>query len=162
MKTRLYSEIRKMKVNTPIEENAGKIIDILGHKSGKYWECKEVEIRSGLIKSEKNYFEVEDFDNVEKEWIEMDKGIEDGKDSYSTPIDISLSNMKGKKVITQDEEEVGVIYDYEIQVDSRPWKVWYILVRPGGISPTKRRKRVSMEDIKSVETEQVILGEEYD
>lgn len=162
MDTKLYSEITKMKVNTPSKENAGKIKDILGNESENYWEVKEVEIKSGMIKRKKNYFEVDDLEGLGEEWIDLDRGLEDGSDSHSSSIEISLSKMKGKKVRTKNEEEIGTIYDFEVQVDSRPWKVWNILMKPSGMSPTKRRKRISIGEIESITHDGVILVEAYE
>lgn len=161
MKTKLYSEIVKMDVDTPTAEKAGKIKDVLGNKSEKYWEGKEVEIKSGMIKRKKNYFEVDDLRDLGEERIELNRGIEDGSDNYSGTVDISLHQTKGKKVM-MDEEEVGSVYDFEIQLDTKPWKVWNILVKPTGISPTKRRMRISIDDIEEVKQDEVILCEDYE
>jgi len=161
MKTKLYSELIKMKVNTPTEENAGKIVDILGERSKKHWEASEVEMKSGMIKTEKNYFRVSDLTYVDEERITLEKSIDHGKESHSSDIDISLSTTKGKDLMNKDEEKIGTIYDFEIQIDSQPWKVWNILAKPTGMSPKKRRLKISIEEIESVEPDMVILIESY-
>ncbi|MFP4000811.1 MAG: hypothetical protein ACLFSM_00760 [Thermoplasmata archaeon] len=161
MKTKLYSELKKLKVDTPTEGNAGKIVDILGQRSKKYWDAREVEIKSGTIKKKKNYFQVSDLTYVDEKRISLGRGIDHGNDSHSRDIDISLSTTEGKNLMNSDEEKVGTIYDYEIQIDSQPWKVWNILVKPTGMSPTKRRMRISIDDIEEVAPDKVVLVESY-
>jgi len=162
MKTLLYSELIRKKVDTPAEEGKAKLVDILAKEAKGYWEADEIKIETGLINSKGKYFSTNELKNVKKDNnLKIDKNIEDGRVSPSSENEHFLSRLDGRKVETFVGNEVGRIYDYEILISSHPWKVWKLLVNPTGLSPLKRRLRIPTKYVKQVGQKKIILKEEY-
>ncbi len=162
MKTKLYSQIVRTKVDTPVNKGKAKIVDILATKVKGSWEASEVKIETGLIGKEAKFFCSDKLENITKNGnVFVDVPIEQGN---SNPIDqneIYLSRLVGNKVETDNGHELGKIYDYEILIGTDPWKVWKLLIDPSGLSPLKRRIRIHTKHIKKITSDRLILDKNY-
>lgn len=162
MDTILYSEMIRKKVDTPTKEGKAKLVDILAKQSRGYWEADEIKIETGLINSKGKYFSTDELGNIGRNTnMKVSKPVENGRKTPSDKNEHFLSRLDGRKVETFDGSEVGRVYDYEIYIDSQPWKIWKFLIDPTGLSPLKRRVRIPTKYAKEVKQKKIILKEEY-
>lgn len=159
MDTILYSDIIRHSVQVPNKRKRAKIVEIIAEEDEKYWNAEEVMIESGFISKEGLFFPVGVVSNIEGDGdIVLDR-FDKGDKSPRSSGDIFLSQLIKTKVVTPEGEDIGRIYDFEIYVRKDPWMVWKVMVDPEGISPKRRRSRISIEDIDSIEPNKVILKE---
>ncbi|MBS3790030.1 MAG: PRC-barrel domain-containing protein [Candidatus Thermoplasmatota archaeon] len=163
MNTILYSEMIRKKVDTPVEGVNAKLVDILARQAEGYWEANEIKIETGLISSKGKFFSTEELRNIGGDTrMKVGKPIDAGRKNPSDENELYLSRLDGRKVNTFDGRELGRIYDYELYIDSQPWKVWKLLIDPTGLSPLKRRVRIPTKHVKEVKQKVIILKEEYE
>ncbi len=163
MKTILYSKIRKKKIDTPIKESEGKLVDVLVDDSEDYWEAEEVMIKTGMIKGDIVFLPTVDIEEIEEETnITIKKSLNNASEEPAKAFPIRLEDIKGYIVKNSEGEELGKVYDYEISTDVEPWIVWKLLVKPTNLSPLKRRARFSTEDVDKIEDEEIFLVKGYE
>ena len=159
MKTLLYSNLIRRKVILPMDKSRAKLVEIIVSQRKKFWCVRDVLVETGLIDHQGTYYNPSLLKDIpSKGPISIDKSGVDG--SRKSPLgDIFLSRLKDAKVIGPNDEEIGRIYDYELYIEQEPWIVWKILVRPAGLSPTKRRLRIPTKEIEKVSKTEVVLKE---
>lgn len=145
MRTMMYSDIIRRDVELPINSEKAKIVDITAIIKEKYWESHGVIIETGFLDSKAKYYPNTLLQDVSKEGKIKLKST---KRKHKKVGDLRLSRIKGTKILTHDEEDVGRVYDFEIFVDKEPWIIWKLLVNPLGLSPTKRRLKIGTKSIK--------------
>lgn len=159
MKTILFSQIQRKKVGSAAEEGSPKVVDLIGTRSNSYIKVKELEVETGLINREVEFFPIE----AVKPFKSKDKVIylKDFKSGHKhSTADISLSSLKNSRVYDSREEQIGRIYDYEIYIKEMPWIVWKMLIKSHLISVIERRLRVPIKHISSIEGDKIHLDKE--
>ncbi|MBS3817418.1 MAG: PRC-barrel domain-containing protein [Candidatus Thermoplasmatota archaeon] len=158
MKSILYSKIIRTKVDTPNQRGKAKLVDVLALKDAGNWKAGEVMIESGLVNKKGRFFSVNEvrFD-PEEEKLELTKSLNKGKKNPMGRHELFLSRLDGKKVVSSKGKDLGRVYDYELHLDLKPWKVWKILMDPTGLSPLKRRMKIPTKAVEKVEDKTIIL-----
>lgn len=163
METKLYSQIVRTKVDTPMKKGKAKIVDVIAKETKGGWAGGEVKIETGLIGKEAKFFETKDLKNVGGDGnIKLKKPMDQGELTPSERNEVYLGHLDGRKVENSEGEELGRIYDYEILIETTPWKIWKMLVNPTGLSPLKRRVRIHTKYVDTITSDKIILKEEFE
>jgi len=158
MKSTLYSEMIRKKVDTPARKGKSKVVEILAMQGEGYWVAGEVMIESGLVNSKGRFFPVSELTFLpDKNRFKLSKKLDEGNKKPMDDHELHLSHLDGKKVTSYQGREVGRVYDFELYTDFTPWKVWKILVDPSGLSPMKRRIRVPTKAVQKIEDRKIVL-----
>lgn len=158
MKSTLYSEMIRKKVDTPNQKGKSKVVEILASEGKGYWVAGEVMIESGLVSSKGRFFAVSELTYLSDEKkFKLSKRLGEGNKKPMEDHELHLSYLDGKKVKSAKGKEVGRIYDFELYTDFTPWKVWKILVNPTGLSPMKRRMKVPTKAVQKIEDKNLVL-----
>ncbi|MFW5907424.1 MAG: hypothetical protein ACOCTR_03590 [Candidatus Natronoplasma sp.] len=161
MKTILYTDLINRRVNLPDEFKRGKIKDVLAEPSEGIWTVHELMVTTGLFRKESRFFFTYELQNVGKEGsISVMKTMEEARKEPSEASEFYMDEIYGRKVETSHGHEIGRVYDYELSLDLEPWTVWKLLVEPSNLSPYKRRKRLSIENVEKVEKNKIIFRPE--
>lgn len=160
MKARLYSELIRKKVDTPVQKGKAKLVEILAMQGDGYWVAGEVMIESGLVSKSGRFFPVSEITYLSDEnKFELSKPLDKGKKKPMDDHELHLSYLDGKKVKSSKGKELGRIYDFELYTDFTPWKVWKLLIDPAGLSPLKRRRKVATKTVQKIEDKSIVLKE---
>lgn len=149
----LYSKLKRYKVVMPLGDKIGSVKGVM--LDSKDWHVKDVVVSSGLFKKVRYSFE--DVKNVDDNKMRI---VMEGKSSSvdkSTLEYLSMDELMKKKIFSDDEKEIGKIYDTVITTKPEYWKMDKILIYHGA---AKRRLRISYSDIKSV-TDKILLSKTY-
>jgi len=145
MKTILYSDVIRRDVNLPNVSERAKIVDIAAEKEEKYWVSYGVIIETGFLDSKAKFYSNELLEDLKNDGPVKMKSS-DRKHKHRG--EYRLSNIKGCKILTDDNKEVGRVYDFEMFIDRSPWIIWKILANPIGLSPTKRRMKIGTKYVR--------------
>ncbi len=158
MKSLLYSELMRKKVDTPTKKGKAKLVEILALRKKGYWYAGEVMIESGLVDKSGKFFSVSDieYDREEKR-VKLSKNLNEGRTRPLDEHEFYLSRLDGRKVESHSGEELGRVYDFELYVDMKPWRVWKMMINPSGISPLKRRQRIPTKVVEELKSNKIIL-----
>ena len=158
MKSRLYSELIRKKVDTPIQKGKSKLVEILATQGDGYWVASEVMIESGLVNRKGRFFPVSEVTyNSNENRFELDRSLNEGDLGPMDDSELHLSYLDGKKIKSHDGKELGRIYDFELYIDFAPWKVWKILMDPAKLSPLKRRIKIPTKAVDKIENKCLVL-----
>ncbi len=161
MKTILFSQIRRRKVQTSADKGTPKVVDLIGTKSKNYIKIIEMKGDTGLINQKAEYFPIKAVKPLKKG--DEDIYLKDSKSAHKQSRgEISLSSLKNAKVYDADDEEIGRVYDYEIYIEEMPWLVWKILVKSHLISVIERRLRIPLKYVSKLEGNKIYLDKEID
>lgn len=163
MKTVLYSNMKKKKIETPVGSDKGKIADFhLKEDEEDHWLVDEVMISVGTLKRDKKFVPIEEMELIEdEEKIKVTTPLEEASNNPLEPYPLKLKEMKGCIVETESGEEIGKVYDYEIATELDSWMVWKLLVKPTDLSPLKRRTKVAVKDVIEVKEDKIVAKDEY-
>lgn len=158
MRSVLYSEIRRKKVDTPLQKGKAKLVEVLALKKGGFWLAGEVMIESGLIDKKGRFFPVSEVTYAaEDKVIKLSKPLSKGRKSPLDKHEIYLSRLDGIRVETPEGKDIGRIYDFELYTDMDPWRVWKIMVDPSSLSPLRRRVRIPTKSVEEINDKKVVL-----
>lgn len=158
MKSKLYSELIRKKVDTPKQKGKSKLVEILALQEDGYWVAGEVMIESGLVNKEGRFFPVSELTYLPDEGrFELSKSLKEGNKEPMEKHELYLSYLDGKKVKSTEGKELGRVYDFELYIDFTPWKVWKLLMDPSGLSPLKRRVKVPTKAVQKIEDRTIVL-----
>lgn len=152
MKTILYSQMIRKTVGLPNSSQKAKLVEILAERGKRGWTTKEMILETGLLGKEGKYYPTNIIKDITTEGnILVRKVSVRGKNEPSTEVYFLLSNLKGERAIGPNWQELGRAYDFEISIKSDPWLIWKVLIKPPGLSPTKRRIKVPTKDVIDIE-----------
>jgi len=157
MKTKLYSDIIRRRVDVPNRREKTKLVEIVASIGGKHWYAEEVMIESGLIDKEGYYYPTSAVEGLDGEDPLTLNAKSSGKEKTKRPDSYLLSGMIKNMVIDSSGEELGRVYDFEIYVDRNPWIIWKLLVNPVGLKPTKKRIRIPTSKVSNVSSDKIHL-----
>ncbi len=160
MKTILYSDIIRKKVEVPSKRSKAKLVEIAASRGKKNWYANEVMIESGLIDKKGAYYLVSTIKYLDKDGPLMLKPKKPGKLSPQKTDSFLLSGLIKKMVVDKSGEEIGRVYDFEIHIGRDPWIVWKMLVNPTGLKPKKRRLRIATHDVSEITSTKIKLKRE--
>ena len=149
----LYSKLKKYTMVTPLGDKIGKVKGVM--LDSKDWHVRGILVSSGFFKKVKYSFDsVKNVDDNKMRIVTEGKSLPLEK---STLEYISMDELMKKKIFSDDEKEIGKIYDTVITTKPEYWKMDKILIYHGAV---KRRLRMSYSDIKSV-TDRILLSKTY-
>ncbi|MFW6141907.1 MAG: hypothetical protein ACOC53_05040 [Candidatus Saliniplasma sp.] len=154
MKTIMYSDLIRRDVEMPDISERAKIVDISAKIEEKYWVSYGVIIETGFLGSKARYYPGTLLERISEEGPVK---LKSSKKKYERKEDLLLSKIKGAKILTEDEKEIGRVYDFEIFIDGDPWIVWKILVNPVGMSILKRRIRIGTKYVREYKDGKLFL-----
>lgn len=149
----LYSKLKKYRMVTPLGDKIGKVKGVM--LDSKDWHVRNIVASSGFFK--KVEYSFDSVKNVDDNKMRI---VIEGKSSLlekSTLEYISMDELMKKKIFSDDEKEIGKIYDAVITTKPEYWKMDKILIYHGA---AKRRLRMSYSDIKSL-TDKIVLSRTY-
>ncbi len=159
MKTILYSELIRRTVNIPHERTKGKLVEIVARRGKKYWPIEEIMIESGLIDKKADFYMMTDLEELKEEGTLALNTHVSGRERPAKKENIFLSKLIKSKVVDNEEEEYGRVYDFEIiQVNEDQWIVWKILADPAGLSPRKKRLRIPTVEVQKLSSDKVFVN----
>lgn len=137
----LFTKLRGFELRTAKNEHVGKIKDLVVRRSN--WEIKGFLFSEGIFEGE-NFFPAELIKRVDySEKAVLCYGVckeEKLCDQLVPEEDICFSELLSQKAFSEDNFEIGIIYDGVIYVHLSPWSLEKILIDRGLM---KRRSRIS-------------------
>ncbi|UCH88699.1 MAG: PRC-barrel domain-containing protein [Thermoplasmata archaeon] len=154
----LYSDLKDFKVYTTLGQEKGKISGLVVDLSN--WQIRNVIVSPGLLKR-KVFVRLEDVkeaDEYEKK-ITIPGDVQEGDIIKSSSLSAAIvdETLLNKDVVSKDGEKVGELYDLDVPLKLRRWKIWKVLIKRG---MKQRRLRYGPEEIDSV-AEKIILKRTY-
>jgi len=151
----LYSELKDYKVVNQLGKELGKIEELIVDFSD--WKVKNIVLKHGGIRKKHVSHKLETLkkaDEAEKKLIiPSDSPGEELPETSSFNAAFVTDDLLGKKVVSSDHQEVGKVYDFDVPLTLKHWKVWKILIKRG---MKERRLRIGPDEILSM-AEEVVL-----
>lgn len=150
----LYSELKDFGVKIPLGEKIGKFEGLVVDEKCN---IKEIVVHPGILK-ESVIYDIKDVDEInedEKEIVIKGNAAHNSLPEHSIRTKMFTEDLIDKKVISNDGEPVGKLYDFDITTN----KIIGKLLISRGIK--ERRLRISPSKIKEVE-EEIILAMNID
>jgi len=114
---------------------------------------KEIIVSKGVLKGKAifPFNAINKFDEDEKS-ILLKEGTKllDFDEEKLTHTYLSMDAVKDRNIFSNDEEEIGKIYDYVVAESLIPWQVIKILIKPHEHFLTGRRIRLDVENISKI------------
>jgi sporulation protein YlmC with PRC-barrel domain len=150
--------LKDYKVYTSLGQERGKISGLVVDLSN--WQIKNVIISPGLLKR-KMFVKLEDIqeaDESEKK-ITIPGDVQEADMIKTSSISAAIvdETLIHKDVVSKDGEKVGEVYDLEVPLKLKKWKIWKVLIKRG---MKERRLRYGPEEIESV-SEKIILKRSF-
>jgi sporulation protein YlmC with PRC-barrel domain len=147
----LFSELKAFKVVDKLGKDVGKIDDLIVDLSN--WNITSIELSHGILRKKV----IHKLDHIEKSdeherkiVIPADAPEEEPPEKSSFTSAFLDDDLLGKKVISNDNNDVGKVYDFDVPISLKHWKIWKILIKRG---LKERRLRVGPDEIDSVSEE---------
>jgi len=150
----LYSELKDFKVVNQLGNELGKVDGLIVDFSN--WDIKNIILAHGILKKNVSH-KLEDLkkadENDKKLIISSDKPEEEMPEVSNFNAAFIEDDLLGKKVISSDKHDVGKVYDFDVPITLKHWKIWKILIKRG---IKERRLRIGPDEIESV-AEKIVL-----
>jgi len=150
----LYSELKDFKVVNQLGKELGKIDELIVDFSN--WKVKNIVLRHGIRRKHVSHKleSLKKADETEKKLIIPSDSLEEELPENSSFNSAFVEDdLLGKKVVSSDHHDVGKVYDFDIPLTLKGWKVWKILIKRG---LKERRLRIGPDEILSM-AEEVVL-----
>lgn len=150
----LYSELQDYEVVNQLGKKIGKLDGMIVDFAD--WKVKNVILSHGILKKHVsvNLEKLKKADEEEKKLIIPTEAQEENiPESSSFNAAFVEDDLLGKKVVSSDDHEVGKVYDFDVPISLKRWKVWKILIKRG---MKERRLRIGPEEIQSISDEIVL------
>lgn len=150
----LYSELEDYEVVNQLGKKIGKFDDLIVDFAD--WKVKNLILSHGLLKKHVSVKleKLKKADEDEKKLvIPTEAQEEDVPEKSSFNAAFVEDDLLGKKVVSSDDHDVGKVYDVDIPISLKHWKIWKILIKRG---MKERRLRIGPDEIESI-AEEVVL-----
>ncbi len=147
----MYTQVKGYRVRTPSGQDHGKLHDL--YVDLDTWNVPFLVVSGGILMKKETYpfTMLTDVDEIEKMIL-----LEDSDPLEEVPAGRALARMKdllGTKVMSEEGEDVGKLYDIDISTKLKQWKVWKLLIRTGF---GERRLRISSSEVRDISDRIVI------
>lgn len=150
----LYSELEDYEVVNQLGKKIGKFDGLIVDFAD--WNVKNIILSHGILKKHVSV-KLEKLKKADEEdkklIIPTEAQEEDMPESSSYNAAFVEDDLIGKKVVSSDDQDVGKVYDIDIPISLKHWKVWKILIKRG---MKERRLRIGPDEIESVSDEIVL------
>lgn len=149
----LGSEIKDYNVLNSIGEKIGNVKDVIVDTTKGKWYVIDVIVSKGLLKGRAifSFGDIEKINEEENEIILKEHTKINDLDEEKFAHDyLTMDMIKDKKIFSEDEEEIGKIYDFVIATDLKPWETIKLLVKPHEHIIKGRRIRLDVDDISKI------------
>ena len=145
----LYSELKDYEVKIPIGEKIGKFDGLIVDEKCN---INQIVVHPGIMKESVTYDikDVEEINEDEKEIVIKGNATHNSLPEHSIRTRMNTEDLIDKKVVSNDGEHVGKLYDFDITINKTIGK---LLI---GRGLKERRLRVSPSKIKEVEDEIIL------
>jgi sporulation protein YlmC with PRC-barrel domain len=150
----LYSELKGYKVVNQLGKELGKINELIVDLSD--WEIKNIILTHGLRRKHVSHKleSLKSADEANKKLIiPSDSPEEEVPETSSLEAAFVKDDLLGKKVVSSDHQDVGKVYDFDVPLSLKHWKIWKVLIKRG---LKERRLRIGPDEILSVEKDVVL------
>jgi sporulation protein YlmC with PRC-barrel domain len=147
----LFSELEDYEVVDKLGKKVGKVDDLIVDLST--WNITGIKLAHGILRKKviHKLEHIEKTDEHEKMIvIPADAPVEEPLEKSTFSSALLDDDLLHKEVISSDNNEVGKVYDIDIPISLKKWKVWKILIKRG---MKERRLRINTDDIDSVSDE---------
>lgn len=151
----LYSELKNYEVTIPLGEKIGKFEGMIIDDK---WNIKEIVVHPGILKESVLYDikDVEEINEEEKKIIIAGTATHKPLHEHSTRIQMSTEDLIDKKVVSNDDEHVGKLHDFDFSVETKT--IGKVLISRG---MKERRLRLSPSKLKEIE-EEIVLDMKFE
>jgi sporulation protein YlmC with PRC-barrel domain len=150
----LYSDLKDFKVYTRLGEEKGRVSGLIVDLSN--WQIKDLIVSHGLLKKKViiKFDDINVTDESEKK-ITVPGDVTEGDMIKTSSLSAAIVDdaLLNKEVVSNDGEKVGKLYDFDIPLKLKKWKIWKVLIKR---KMKERRLRLGTEEIASV-SETIIL-----
>jgi sporulation protein YlmC with PRC-barrel domain len=147
----LFTELKHYEVVDKLGKEVGKVDDLIVDLSS--WNITGIKLAHGILRKKviHKLDHIEKTDEHEKRIVIPADAPEEEPPEKSTFSSAFLDDdLLHKEVISNDSNEIGKIYDIDIPIKLKKWKVWKILIKRG---LKERRLRIGVDDIEEVSEE---------
>jgi sporulation protein YlmC with PRC-barrel domain len=147
----LYTELKDYDVVDKLGKEVGKIDDLIVDLSS--WEITGIKLSHGILRKKviHKLEHIEKTDEHEKKiTIPSNAPEEEPIEKSSFTSALMDDDLIHKEVVSSDNNEIGKVYDVDIPIKLKHWKVWKILIKRG---MKERRLRIAPDEIESVSEE---------
>ena len=155
----LYSILKKCELTTPIGEKIGKITDLLVDTRETRWTVKKITLKTRRMLGKSFAYPIDQVENVNKTQknVRVTGYVEPETPPTLSKVDMMfLEDLTKKDAVTEDGEKIGKIYNFDVSTLTKPWTVEKVLIKTG---IRKRRLRISVDRVKTIEKDVVIKAE---
>ena len=147
----LFTELKHYEVVDKLGKDVGKVDDLIVDLSN--WNVTGIKLVHGILRKKviHKLEHVQKTDEHEKRIVIPADAPEEEPPEKSTFSSAFIDDdLVHKVVVSNDNSEIGKIYDVDIPINLKKWKVWKILIKRG---MKERRLRVSPDEIAEVSDE---------
>ena len=155
----LYSILKKCELTTPIGEKTGKITDLLVDARETPWTVKKIALETRRMLGKSFTYPIDQVGKVNKAQknVRVTGYVEPETPPTVSKVDMMfLGDLTKKDAVTEDGEKIGKIYNFDVSTVTKPWTVEKVLIKTG---IKKRRLRISVDRVKTIEKNVVIKAE---
>lgn len=149
----LGSKLKDFVVIDSLGEKVGHVKDMIVDTTKDEWDIVDVLISKGMIKGKGvfSFDSIEKIDENEEEIVLKEHAeIDDLNEEKFGHDYILMDEIKDKKIFSEDEEEIGKIYDFVVATTLTPWKTIKLLVHPHEHIIKGRRIRLDVDNISKI------------
>lgn len=155
----LYSILKKCELTTPIGEKIGKITDLLVDTRETPWTVKKITLKTRRMLGKSSAYPIDQVEKVNKTLknVRVKGYVEPETAPTLSKVDMMhLGDLTKKTAVTEDDEKIGKIYNFDVSTLTKPWTVEKVLIKTG---IRKRRLRISVDRVKTIEKDVTIKPE---
>lgn len=146
----LYSILKECDLTTRSGLKVGKVVDLLVDTSVTPWTVKKITFKTRLLGRKDSALPI---DRVEVDKSERNLSVAGYVQPEPSPerseVDMRfLSDLTKKDAVSEDGENLGYIYDFDVATLTKPWTVEKVMIRTG---TRKRRLKISVDRVKQTE-----------
>ena len=154
----LYSILKKCELTTPIGEKIGKITDLLVDTRETPWTVKKITLKTRRMLGKSFAYPIDHVGKVDKTQknVRVKGYVEPETAPTLSKVDMMYLGDLKKTAVTEDDEKIGKIYNFDVSTLTKPWTVEKVLIKTG---TRKRRLRISVDRVKTIEKNVTIKPE---
>ena len=128
----------------------GKVADLLVDTSVTPWIVKKITFKTGVLGRKDSALPI---DRVEVDKTQRNLSVAGYVQPEPSPerseVDMRfLSDVTKKDAVSEDGENLGYIYDFDVATLTKPWTIEKVMIRTG---TRKRRLKISVDQVKQTE-----------
>lgn len=155
----LYSILKKCELTTTVGQKVGNITDLLVDTRKIPWTVKKIALKTRTLGRKTFALPIDQVEKVNKTQknVLVVGYVEPEPSPTLSKVDMMfLTDLTKKNAVSEDDENIGKIYDFDVSTLTKPWTVEKVLIKTG---IKKRRLRISVDRVKSIEKNVIIKPE---